>query len=378
MMKNNSITHLVAATAVLSSIGMQAAKAAPISIVKTPYGSISGGGKADLYTLTNSKGSSIQITNYGGVITSLRVPDKRGRLGDVVLGYDNLDGYRKGDAYIGAIAGRYANRIAKGQFTLDGKTYKLATNNGVNHLHGGNVGFNQKLWTARPIRLKNGPALELRLFSKNGEEGYPGNLNLRVLYTFTNSNELRIDYRATTDAPTILNPTQHSYFNLAGKGTILDHKLRLWANRYTPIDKTSIPFGNLATVKGTPFDFLRSTPIGKRINVKDQQLINGAGYDHNFVLNGKNGVLKRAARVEEATSGRVLSVWTTEPGVQLYTGNFLKGAMGKYGRKLDYRSGFCLETQHYPDSPNRPNFPTTVLRPGQTYRQTTIYAFSTK
>ncbi|RYG75072.1 galactose mutarotase [bacterium] len=377
-MKNTSIKQLLAASTLLGGFGAHAAQAAPISIVKAPYGVLPDGAKVSLFTLTNSKGAQVKITNYGAVVTSLRVPDKKGRLGDVLLGYDNLEGVRKGDAYIGAVAGRYANRIAKGRFTLDGKTYTLATNNGPNHLHGGKVGFNQKVWTAKPLRLKNGPALELRLYSKSGEEGYPGNLQTRLRYTFDNNNQLHVDYRAFTDAPTVVNLTQHAYFNLAGKGTILDHKLKLYADRYTPIDTTSIPLGPLAPVAGTPFDFRKLTRIGARIDADNQQIKNGQGYDHNFVVNGRNGVLRRAARVEEPTSGRVMTVWTTEPGVQLYTGNFLSGATGKNGQPLARRSGFCLETQHYPDSPNHPAYPSTTLRPGQTYRHTTIYSFSTK
>ena len=352
--------------------------AAPVSISQTSFGTLPNGAKATLYTLTNSRGASAQITNYGATVTSLRVPDRRGRLGDVILGFDSLAGYLKDDSYQGTIAGRYANRIAKGRFTLDGKTYTLATNNGPNHLHGGNVGFNQKLWTARPLKLASGPALELRYYSRSGEEGYPGNLQTRVLYTLTNRNELRIDYRAVTDAPTIVNPTHHSYFNLAGSGPILNHRLRINANRFTPIDTTSIPFGELRRVAGTPFDFRRLTPIGARINAKNEQIKNGAGYDHNFVLNHRSGVLGTAARVEEPTSGRVMTVLTTEPGLQFYSGNFLSGVVGKNGRKLNYRNGFCLEAQHFPDSPNQPSFPSTVLRPGQTYTQTTIYRFAVK
>jgi aldose 1-epimerase len=377
-MKNTSIKHLLTASAIVAGTGAHAATAAPVSVVKQPFGTLPNGSKVSVYTLTNSRGAQAKIIDYGARLTTLSVPDKNGKFGDVILGFPNIQGYLKDDSYQGAIAGRFANRIAKGRFTLDGKQYKLATNNGPNHLHGGNSGFSHKIWTARPLRLKSGPALELRYYSKSGEEGYPGNLQTRVLYTLDNKNQLRIQYRAVTDAPTVLNLTHHSYFNLAGKGTILNHKLRLYADRFVPIDETSIPLGDLRSVTGTPFDFRRLTPIGQRINMQDEQLKNGAGYDHSFVVNGKNGVLRRAAHVEEATSGRVMNVYTTEPGVQLYTGNFLNNVAGKYGRVYPKRGGFCLETQHLPDSPNRPNFPSTVLRPGQTYTQTTVYAFSTK
>ncbi|PQV63711.1 aldose 1-epimerase [Abditibacterium utsteinense] len=356
------------------------ASAAPSTISQKAFGTLKNGQKITLFTLTNSQGARAEIMNYGAIIRSLSVRDRAGKFGDVVLGFDTLDQYVKGDAYFGTVAGRYANRIAKGRFTLDGKTYKLATNNGPNHLHGGKVGFDRRVWRAMPFKTKSGPALELRLFSPAGEEGYPGNVHTRVIYTLDNTNQLRVDYRATTDAPTLFNPTQHSYFNLggAGNGTILYHNLMLNANRYTPIDKTSIPLGNLPRVAGTPFDFRRSLPIGARINQNNQQLKNGAGYDHNFVLNGKNGVMKLAARVEEPVSGRVLTVSTTEPGLQLYTGNFLKDVKGKGGKIYPYRGGFALEAQKFPDSPNHPKFPTSVLRPGQSYRQTTIYAFSTR
>ena len=310
-------------------------------------------------------------------MTALRVPDKNGVRGDVVLGFDTLGEYVAKSPYFGALIGRYANRIAKGRFTLDGQTYKLATNNGPNHLHGGVRGFDKQLWNAKPLMLKSGPALELTLFSPSGQEGYPGNLNVRVRYTWENDNALRIDYRAVTDAPTIVNLTNHSYFNLrgAGLGTILDHQLRLNAQNYTPIDPTSIPFGELASVAGTPFDFRSFHTLGERIGENNTQLKNGQGYDHNFVLNGKSGTLRLAATVREATSGREMRVYTTEPGLQLYSGNFLDGLKGKYGRVYPRRSGFCLEAQVFPDAPNHPNFPSATLRPGQTYRQTTIYRF---
>ncbi len=364
----------------LVALAPQPSVAAPAAIVRAPFGTMPDGKVATLYTLRNTRGGQVQITNYGATVTALRVPDKNGVRGDVVLGFDTLQGYLNGDAYFGAIVGRYGNRIAKGRFTLDGKNYTLATNNAPNHLHGGVRGFDKRLWNAKPLMLKEGPALELTLFSPNGQEGYPGNLNVRVRYVWRNDNALKIDYRAVTDAPTVINLTQHSYFNLkgAGLGTILDHQLRLNADRYTPIDPTSIPFGELAPVAATPFDFRQFHAIGALINEDNTQLKNGQGYDHNFVLNRQGGGLRLAATVREATSGREMRVYTTEPGVQFYSGNFLNGVKGKYGRVYPRRSGFCLETQHFPDSPNRPNFPSATLRPGQTYRQTTVYEFSTR
>lgn len=370
---------LVALTAVTALTGASAF-AAPASVSQKAFGTLKDGQKVTLFTLTNAKGARAEIMNYGAIVRTLSVRDRRGRFDDVVLGFDTLDEYVKSNPYFGCIAGRYANRIAKGRFSLDGKTYKLATNNGPNHLHGGIVGFDKRVWSAHPVATGNGAALEMRLLSADGDQGYPGNLDLRVLYTLNNQNQLRVDYRATTDAPTLCNPTQHSYFNLSGgrAKTILQHKMQINANRFVPIDNTSIPTGGLAKVAGTPFDFRRSHVIGARINAKTTQIKNGSGYDHNFVLNGANGVLKRAARVEDPLSGRVLTVFTTEPGLQFYAGNFLKDLPGKGGRVYPYRGGFALEAQKYPDSPNHPNFPSSVLRPNQTYRQTTIYAFSAR
>ena len=350
------------------------------AITQAPFGTLSNGKVATLYTLRNARGSQVQITNYGGIVTAIRVPDKNGVRGDVVLGFDTLQGYVKDSPYFGALVGRYANRINKGRFTLDGKKYQLAVNNGVNHLHGGIKGFDKQLWKATPMMLQSGPALELTLFSPAGENSYPGNVNVRVRYTWQNDDELRISYRAVTDAPTILNLTNHSYFNLrgAGLGTILDHQIKINADRYTPIDPTSIPLGPLEKVAGTPFDFRTFHAIGERINQNNTQLKNGQGYDHNFVLRNQSGQLKLAVTVREPVSGRELRVYTTEPGVQLYSGNFLDGLHGKYGRLYPRRSGFALEAQRYPDSPNHPSYPTTTLRPGQTYRQTTIYRFSAR
>ena len=379
--KLTSTLAFIASGAALA-LAPTAATSAPAAITQAPFGAMPDGKIATLYTLRNARGGQVQITNYGGIVTALRVPDKNGVRGDVVLGFPTLGGYLndKAGTYFGALVGRYANRIAKGRFTLDGKNYKLATNNAPNHLHGGVRGFDKQLWRAKTLMLASGPALDLTLFSPAGQEGYPGNLNVRVRYTWENNNALRIDYRAVTDAPTVVNLTHHSYFNLkgAGLGTILDHQLRINANRYTPIDPTSIPLGNLAPVAGTPFDFRGFHALGERIGAQNTQLKNGQGYDHNFVLNGKSGQLRRAATVYEATSGREMRVYTTEPGLQLYSGNFLNGMTGKYGRTYPRRSGFCLEAQTFPDAPNRPNFPSATLRPGQTYNQTTIYRFSTR
>ncbi len=357
------------------------AHAAQDSITQKPFGKAPSGQAVSLYTLTNKRGGQVKITNYGGIVTSIIVPDRRGRMGDVALGYDNLAAYVKASPYFGALVGRYANRIAKGRFTLDGKTYKLAVNNGPNSLHGGKVGFDKKVWAAKAMQTSNGPALALNLVSSDGEEGYPGKMSVRVVYTWTEDNALNINYTATTTKPTVVNLTNHTYFNLngAGNGNILGHRLMLNANRYTPIDKTSIPLGPLASVSGTPFDFRRPTLIGARINNANTQLKNGAGYDHNYVLNHSGPSLILAARVVAPQSGRVLETYTTEPGIQLYTGNFLDGTnVGKGRKPYRKRYAFCLEAQHFPDSPNHPRFPTTKLKPGQTYHQTTIYKFSTR
>lgn len=357
---------------------MSASKTTATKITLRHFGTLPSGEKVTLYILRNARGMEAQIINYGGVIRALKVPDKRGHFDDVVLGFDSLPPYLKDSPFFGTLVGRYANRIAGGKFSLDGKEYTLATNNGANHLHGGEKGFDKAVWKARPLRVRDGVALELRHFSLDGDAGYPGNLSTRVVYTLDNKNQLRLDYFATTDAPSIVNLTNHSYFNLAGRGTILNHRLRLYADAFTPTDTASIPLGFEQNVSGTPFDFRRATPIGARINQDDVQLKNGQGFDHNFVLNQKIGQLSLAACVEEPMSGRVMRVYTTEPGVQLYTGNFLSGKPGKRGRKYPYRGALCLETQHAPDSPNQPAFPSVTLRPGQTYRQTTIFAFSTR
>jgi len=335
----------------------------------------------DLFTLTNANGVEVKIITYGGTVTSIKVPDRQGTFADVVLGSDNLETYMKQTSYIGALIGRYANRIAKGRFTLNGKEYVLAVNNGENHLHGGIKGFDKVIWTAKPLGTKGGPSLQLTYASRDGEEGYPGNLAVTVIYTLTEKNELKIDYSATTDKDTVINLTSHGYFNLAGEGSgnILNHQLMLNADRFTPTDAGAIPTGELRSVKGTPFDFTKMTAIGARIEDPDEQIKLGLGYDHNFVVNGRPGMLRQAARVYEPTSGRVMEVWTTEPGIQLYSGNYLDGSIqGMSGKPYNRRDAFCLETQHYPDSPNKPSFPTTVLKKGGRFHSTTIYKFSSQ
>lgn len=354
-----------------------AEKTSPMT--KQDWGKGPEGQTVELYTLRNAKGMQATITNYGARVTSLSTPDRNGNMADVVLGFDSIDGYLKENPYFGAVVGRYGNRIAKGHFALNGKEYQLPLNNGPNSLHGGLKGFDKRVWSARDVSMDGEPALELTYVSKDREEGYPGKLTAKVTYTLTNKNELRLDYQATTDQDTILNITNHSYFNLAGQGegNILDHVIRINADKFTPVDETLIPTGELKPVAGTPFDFRQPAAIGARIGEKDEQLIRGKGYDHNFVLNGAQGELALAVKVTEPKSGRVMEVLTTEPGVQFYTGNFLDGTLtGKGGKKYDFRYGFCLETQHFPDSPNQPQFPPVVLKPDTTYRSTTVYRFS--
>ena len=353
------------------------------SVTKTTTSSKFQGTPVDEVTLKNSHGVELHAISYGGIITSLKVPDRAGKPGDIVLGFDKPESYWADPPppFFGAIVGRYGNRIGKGKFTLDGKPYSLATNNGVNHLHGGNKGFDKVLWA---IATKDAPEGSQAIFSrtsKDGEEGYPGNLQVRVTYTLTEKNELIVDYHATTDKATPVNLTQHSYFNLAGEGSgdILGHQLTIDADRYTPVDDTLIPTGELAPVQGTPFDFRQPTAIGARIDQDNPQLKNGKGYDHNWVLNRRGTGLQHAATVHDPKSGRTLDISTTEPGVQFYTGNFLDGTIkGKGGKPYVLRSGLCLETQHYPDSPNQKNFPSTILQPGKTYESRTVFTFSAK
>jgi len=347
--------------------------------VKQRYGRTSDGAAVDLYTLTNVAGMRAQITNFGGIVTSLLVPDRDGRMGDVVLGFDRLDGYLGKQPYFGAICGRYANRIADGRFTLNGIAYTLASNDAENHLHGGLRGFDKVVWDAEELAGERDTALRLAYSSPAGDEGYPGKLDVIVTYMLTVRNELKIAYVATTDADTVLNLSHHGYFNLAdgGASDILRHQVTIDAARFLPVAADLIPTGELRRVEGTPMDFTRPMPIGLRIDQSDEQLVNGRGYDHTWVINGKPGQLRLAARVHEPTSGRVMEVLTTEPGVQFYTGNFLDGTIvGKGGAVYRRRHGLCLECQHFPDSPNKPQFPTTVLKPGQTYTQTTVYRFS--
>jgi aldose 1-epimerase len=359
-----------------------AAAAAKSGVTSQPYGKTPEGAEVNLYTLTNAKGVEARITNYGAILVSLKVPDRQGNLADIGLGFDSFDPYLKENPHFGAVVGRYGNRIAKGHFTLAGKQYTLAINNGPNSLHGGLKGFDKQLWTGKTMETKDGPAVQLTYVSKDGEEGYPGTLTSTVTYTLTATNELRLHYTATTDKPTVVNLTNHSYFNLAGAGNgdILNHALTLNADKFTPVDSGLIPTGELRSVEGTPFDFRKPTAIGARINnTSDEQIKMGGGYDHNFVLNGAMGTLRTAARVSEATTGRVMEVLTTEPGVQFYTGNFLDGTItGKGGKVYNKRAAFCLETQHFPDSPNQPKFPTTELKPGARYDTTTVFRFSTE
>ena len=345
------------------------------------FGSTKGGEAVEIYTLRNRRGAEARVMTYGATLVSLKVPDRAGHFEDVLLGFDQLGTYEEDTHYIGQVIGRYANRIAKGRFTLNGVEYKLATNNNGNHLHGGLRGFDKVVWKARPLNAKAGSAIEMTYLSRDGEEGYPGTLTVKVVYTLTEANELRLEYSATTDKDTVVNLTNHAYFNLAGQGNgdILKHLLTINADRFTPTDAGSIPTGELRAVKGTPFDFRRATAIGARIGQDEEQLKFGNGYDHNFVVNGRAGALRLAARASEPTTGRVMEVWTTQPGVQLYTGNYLEGAAdGKGGKPYRNRYGFCLETQHFPDSPNRPEFPSTVLRKGARFSSTTVYKFSAR
>ena len=347
------------------------------------FGHLPNATTAALFTLSNKKGMQVRITNYGGIVTSILVPDRTGKLGEVNLGFDNLSAYLSEHPFLGAIIGRYGNRIAKGKFTLNGNAYNLAINNPPNHLHGGQVNFAKVLWQTKMVEKDGIPSLVLRYLSKDGEEGYPGNLDCTVTYTLTNQNELKIHYHALTDEPTVVNLTNHCYFNLkdGGKSDCLDHELQIFAESYTPVDDTAIPTGELKSVKRTPFNFLKPKSIGEHIDKPHPQLIIGNGYDHNFVL-GKFGqlkkpALKKAAKVVERTTGRILEVLTTEPSLQFYTANWLDGSLiGHQGIAYQKRCAFCLETQHFPDSPNQPDFPSTVLLPGAVYDSTTVYRFS--
>jgi aldose 1-epimerase len=370
------LRRLLLASLVVLSLGAAMSTNAATRIERKPFGRTPAGVAVELFTLSRAGAPTIAITNLGGHIVSILAPDRSGRVTDVTLGYRDFVGYLGDTSYFGSLVGRYANRIAKGRFTLDGKTYALAVNNGPNALHGGPTGFQKRVWTSKVVSGPDGDALELTYVSKDGEEGYPGTLTAKVVYSLRKDGGLAIDYTATADAPTVVNLTNHAYFNLAGEGegTILGHEMQIEADAYTPVDATLIPTGEVQPVEGTPFDFRKPVAIGARIDAADEQLKAGGGYDHNFVLRGKMGELRLAARVREPKGGRVLEVWTTEPGLQFYSGNFLDGKIvGKSGKPYLRRGGFCLEAQHFPDSPNRPEWPSVVLRPGQTYRQTTEY-----
>ena len=350
-------------------------------IVKTaPFGKTRAGTPVELYKLCNSSGMEATIATYGGIVTSLKVSDRNGKFADVVLGYDNLDGYLTKSPYFGALIGRYGNRIAKGKFTLDGQTCTLATNNGPNHLHGGIKGFDKAVWKANPVETNYGSGLQLTYLSKDGEEGYPGNLSVTAIYTVTEKNELQVEFTAKTDKNTVCNLTHHSYFNLRGSGDILGHVVQINADKFTPVDSSLIPTGEVKPVDGTPLDFRKPTAIGARIDeTNDDQIRFANGYDHNFVLNKQPDEFAQAATVVEPESGRVMEVWTTAPGMQFYTGNFLDGTItGKNAYIYKFRDAFCMELQGFPDSPNHPEFPTTELKPGEIYRNTILYKFSTR
>ena len=351
------------------------------NVSKEPFGKTADGKRVEIYTLTNANGVKVRIMNYGATIVSLEVPDRNGKLADVVLGFDKLEDYVADSPYFGCVVGRVGNRIANGKFQLDGETYTLAVNNGPNHLHGGLKGFDKQVWKAEIESKSDEPAVEFSYKSADGEEGYPGVLSCEVTYTLTRDNAVKIDYEVEANQATPKNITNHSYFNLAGQGSgdILDHVLTLQAPWTTPVDETLIPTGEITRVKGTPFDFTTPHAIGKRINADDEQIKFGGGYDHNFVFNHPYGVLSLVGSVYEQTSGREMKIFTTEPGVQFYSGNFLDGTLtGKGGKVYKHRYGFCLETQHFPDSPNQSHFPSTILKPGETYESTTIYQFSTR
>lgn len=367
------------AAVMLIAAGCATKPSGTAGITHEPFGVTTDGIPVEIYTLRNDNGMEARIMTYGGIIQSLKVPDKNGQLGDVVLGYDTLDGYLTNSPYFGALIGRYGNRIAKGHFTLDGQEYTLATNNVPNSLHGGNKGFDKVVWTVAKADVgRKGPELKLTYLSKDGEEGYPGNLNVTATYTLlSKKNVLRLSFRATTDKDTVVNLTAHSYFNLAGQGDVLNHVVYLDADKYTPVDSTLIPDGELAPVAGTPFDFRTPTSIGARISDDNEQLKFAGGYDHNWVMNHPMGKLALDARVTDPENGRVFEIWSTEPGLQFYSGNFLDGTItGKNGVVYPHRGAFVMEPQHFPDSPNHPDFPTTELKPGEVYHNVIVYKFS--
>lgn len=371
--RSNFLSLLLATSAITFTMSTQAEP----SIESKEWGNANGQ-PVKLYTLKNAKGLLLKVTDYGAIITELHVPDRNGKMADIVLGHDSLDGYLAGHPFFGTIAGRCANRIAKGHFELDGKSYQLATNNGVNHLHGGIKGFDKQVWNARTEITPEGPAIHLGLYSPDGQENYPGNLVANATYTLSNDGELLVEMTAMTDRATLCNLAQHTYWNLAGHdtGSIANHELRLFASRYTPVDGTLIPTGELAPVKGTPFDFTSEKPIGRDLKAAGGDPV---GFDHNFVVDGESFAMKQVARACEPKSGRTLELWSNQPGVQFYTGNFLNGTnKGKGGYVYQQHGGFCLETQVYPDSIHRPDWPTPVLRPGQVYRHQMRIKFGTK
>jgi aldose 1-epimerase len=378
------VVSLVMIALTLGSCTTEEKEVGTMGISKSDFGKTPAGEQVDLYTLTNAKGLECRIITWGGTCVSLKVPDRDGKLGDIMLGHDTLEGYLSHDTspYFGALIGRYGNRIGKGKFSIDGTEYTLATNNNENHLHGGIVGFDQKVWVAKPNTVKGdtGVSLKLTYTSPDGEEGYPGNLSCTVVYSLTNDNELRIDYEATSDKPTVCNLTNHSYYNFTcAARDILDHELMINGGHTTPVDEGLIPTGELAPVAGTPFDFTSPKAIGKDIDANDIQIGYGPGYDHNWVLNKEGQELSLAAEVYEPTTGRVMTIHTTEPAIQFYAGNFLDGTItGKSGKTYPQRFGFCLETQHSPDSPNKPEWPTVVVRPGEVYKSTTTHKFSVR
>lgn len=354
------------------------ATAARATITKAPFGSTADGKPVTLYILRNANGVEAKIATFGATLVSLTEPDRQGHLANVVLGFDSVDPYVRGVPFYGAIIGRYGNRIAGGRFSLDGRAYQLSINDGSNSLHGGARGFDKRLWTAVAAETRDGPSLKLTYVSADGEEGYPGKLTVHVTYTLHADNSLSISYQATTTKPTVVNLTNHAYFNLSGnpQTPILDHLLQIDAARFTPVDANLIPTGELRAVAGTPFDFTVATAIGARIGADDEQLRFGRGYDHNWVLD-RSGTLATAAVLTDPASGRVMEVRTTEPGLQFYSGNFMDGRPAGTGTVFQHRTGLCLETQHFPDSPNHPAFPSTVLRPGQVYRSRTVLVFRT-
>lgn len=381
MVSRISLPLLAVTVAFATAASAEPSKKAEPQVTESAFGTLADGGKVTLYTLTNAAGAQAKIINYGAIVVSLMVPDRQGQLRDVVLGYDDLAAYAKDKDFFGSIVGRYGNRIGAGKFTLDGKTYQLDLNNGANHLHGGSQGFYKKLWKGEAVNGKGGPGVKLTYVSKDGEQGYPGTVTLTVTYTLTPDNGLRLDYDGTTDKPTILNPTNHSYFNLSGDAThtILDEELTIDADKTTPVGPGLIPTGKLADVAGTPMDFRKPTAIGAHIDAKDEQLELGKGYDHNWVLRKPGKKVRKVAELRDPTSGIVMQILTDQPGLQFYSGNFLSGTIhGKKGVAYNHRTALCLEAQDFPDSPNHPNFPSAVLKPGQHYHQTTIYKFSAR